>query len=195
MVKKPNKQTDAPLVRAAMDLQASIDEIETLTSRSAKVELSSQAELARAAELLSRAEARHHEFLAHLGALAGAVDDLRARQNQSASTLSQHAQSLEERRASYDALDTRFAQLAASASAMGSALAASEPGSNGAGAIDAAKAAVGKVRERMAAAVDEARVLTLDAKEAGFTDLEKQAHAIRQQLSSLLKKIDEALAS
>ncbi len=183
------KRADAKVVEAARDLAAALEVIETATSRSSKVELTSQRDLARAAELLAEAEAGHRDFLAHLGALATAVDDMRQRQNASAAALSTHEERLVGRRAAYEALERRFGLLAETASSVGAALASAHERGDG-----EAKEAMRKVRDRMGAAIDEARVLSVDAKEERFAELERQAHAIRQQLASLLDKIAGAVA-
>ena len=158
------RKAEAPLVQVAREVASALEAIETLTSRSSKVELTSSSELARAAELLAEAEARHRDFVTHFGALVTAIDDLRQRQNASATALSQNETLLLARRASHDALERRFELLADAASSMTAALASDHAAGNG------------------------------NAKDEGVPELERRAHAIRQQLASLLEKIDVALA-
>lgn len=190
MKKQGKTQEEAPVVRAARALAAALEEIELLTARTAKVEHTSAAELERSAELLRKAEAEHRAFLAHLASLAGAVEDARSRQNASAVALSQHEERWTERRAVHAGLEQRLAAVAEAAQAMTAALT-----TDASSTLEGVKAGMHGVRERLAATVEEARVLTADAREAGMVDVEKRAHAIRQQLGSLLRKIEQALGN
>lgn len=189
MSKKKNGAPEAPVVAAALALQEAVEEIERLTVRGGKLELSTRNEILRAGELLQKAAEAHRAFLGHLGELTQAVGGLRDRQNASAAQLSEQAQRLDDRRKEHEAMELRFAELGEAAREVGETMKAhGEPGDASAAAV---KAGLIAAKERLAAAVESARVLSQDAKAASFPELDAQAHAIRQQLSALLRKIDE----
>lgn len=171
-----------------MDLADTVEELERLTSRSAKLELTTRGEILRAGELLAKAADSHRAFLTHLGALTQAVGALRDRQNASAASLSEHAQRLDERRKEHEALEQRFTTLGEAARDIGEIVRAGAGEENGAGGV---KARLASAKGRLAEAVEAARVLAHDAREAKFPELESQAHAIRQQIGALLRKIEE----
>jgi hypothetical protein len=51
------------------------------------------------------------------------------------------------------------------------------------------RAALPAIRQKLAAVVEEASSLALAARDAELTDLERQAHAIRQQFEAMLAKL------
>jgi hypothetical protein len=181
------KDEEAPVVHAARELAEAIDELEHLTSRTIKNELTTRGELVRGGELLTRAAQAHRDFLGHLGALTQAVAALRDRQNASAGKLSEQATRFEARRLEHEALEQRFASLGAAAREIGEIVKA--PDGNGDGAAGM-KERLGAAKGRLADAVEAARVLAADARTANFSELESQAHAIRQQIQALLQKIE-----
>jgi chromosome segregation ATPase len=185
MSKKKNGASQAPVINAAYALTEAIDTLERVTVRCGKLELTTRNEISHAGELMGKAAESHRAFLACLGDLTQAVGALRDRQNASAALLSQQAERLDERRKELEALEQRFAALGDAAREIGEAMKSSptEP--------EAMKANLLGSKDRIAAAVELARALSQDAKDAKFTDLDSQAHAIRQQLAALLRKIDE----
>lgn len=188
---------EPPVATAATELHNTLEHIEVLTSRVGKLELVNRNEIVRAGELLQKAAEGHKSFLAHLTALTQAVNVLRERQNASADQLSQHAQRVEQRHIEHQQLEQRFTSIGAAARDV-STLMQDSGGGNGTP-TEPDREAMGKsltvAEERLSAAVEEARGLASDAREASFVDLERQADAMRQQLQSLLKKLDEARAS
>jgi hypothetical protein len=189
-VKKANSDEPA-LVRAARELSEAIERVERLTVRAGEVEVTSRKRLTRAGELLDTAAQAHRDFGAHLGALIEAVGGLRDRQNASAETLSAVAQAVDQRRQECEALEQRFAALGESAGTIGAELAETGASAEGDPATETQRlrAALPGIRGKMVAALEQAEALTADARAAGFADLEKQAHAVYQQLGALLDKL------
>jgi hypothetical protein len=178
-----NKKKDEPsLVHAARELHAALEEVERLTSRSIKQELATRSDLLRAGELLDKAASSHRLFLQQLVLLTQAVGELRDRQNASAEKLSRYAEELDGRRLAHEALDRRFAEIGDAANEIGVLIKAGMEGQG---------TDLGAVRERLKSAVESSRALWSDAREAGFAELERQAHAMRQQLQALLQKVEE----
>jgi chromosome segregation ATPase len=185
---------EAALIRAARELCEAIERVERLTDRAGEVKVSSRKRLTRAGELLDTAAQAHRDFGGKLGALIEAVGGLRDRQNRSAETLSALAQEVDGRRRECEALEQRFAALGEAAGAIGTELAEAGAIDQDAGGIERLQAALPGIRVRLADALDQAASLTADAHAADFGDLEKQAHAVRQQLASLLDKLGQAPA-
>lgn len=186
-------------MRSAAELHATIDEIDRLTSRLQKVELASREEITRAGRLLEEAAEAHKRFLAHLTAVTQLIAAMRDRQNASAVQLSQYAQHLEERHQQHVVLDERFAALGDTARQISvlikdGVVPEPEPGAEPPSAAEVA-AKLAPVKERLAEGAEEARALQADSREAGFVDLERQADAIRQQLRSLLNKLEHISGS
>jgi DNA repair exonuclease SbcCD ATPase subunit len=176
------------IVDVASELDDEVTSFETLTARVAKLELGSHKEILRAAELLGQAAESHKRFLEQLRSLIGAIDDVRSRQNQSAATLSAHATRLDERRMTYEQLQQRFASIGVDAHEV-NALIQRAPPAETPEAREENLTRLRQARERLTASVDAARVLVADAREAQLSDLERQADALRQQLSALAKKL------
>ena len=169
---------DPEIVRAAGQLQEALDELEKLTRRVVKQDLGTDAELTRAAELLVMSEQAHRAFLAHLASLAQAVETLRQRQNESARLCGERAELLDARRKRHDALAERFVAIGEGADLSGLL---HEHG-------DVARA-LEEAEQRLAGLVEQATGLFDEAREAELPELEKQAHAVRQQLAAMQRKI------
>jgi hypothetical protein len=191
--KKSGEHDQSPVMRAATELQGAIDRMERLTTRSVDLPLATRHQLLRAGELLQNAVESHQQFLDQLAALGRAVEDLRARQNASAEVLAQCAARVEERRKQCAALDDRFAAIGQAAREISAQMSQSSGNGGQVASTEEAqrfKETMRVARERLALTVEEAAALTTDAREAGLAEIERQAHAMRQQLQSLLQKLD-----
>jgi hypothetical protein len=175
------KPDAAPIVRAAMDLDAAVAELEQLTRRLTNQALRTDDDLVRAAELLASSEQAHRRFLDHLAALAAAVEDLRQRQNASARTCGERATLLDARRKLHDALSGRFGALGEAAREVLDLVGEASGGADG--------RVLEQAEEKLSVLVEQAGALFADAREAELTDLERQAHAMAQQLAALHRKV------
>ena len=184
--KKHGKHEEPPVVVASWELSRSIEELETLTRRVSRQPVHERAHLAKAGELLQNAAEGHQRFLTHLAALSGAIDELRQRLGASATVLAHEAERIDDRRAAFAALEARFTELGEGALRI-NALVQEKIGGG-----DPTPEALGAIASQLAEAADAADALTKDAREAGFTDLEEQAHARSQQLRSLHGKLAAA---
>ncbi len=189
MAKKGRTANEAPIVRAAIELQDALDRIERAAEKSEKLPLATRNHIVRAGEFLDGAAAGHREFAARLAELIGVVDEVRRGQNVSAETLSRCADRVSARQAEFEAFEKRFAELAETAREIGGTLAAAAgPGE--------AASTVGErllgVRDRVATSAEQARLLSEDAREAGLVELEREAHAISQQLGAILAKLERS---
>lgn len=186
-VTKKSAHEDTPILRAAHELHDVIEEMETLTRRVAKADLRTRNDLVRAGQLLSSAADAHRRFLAHLNALSDAVGELRDRQNASAVTLTAEAERVDARRTQHMALEERFAAIGAVAREIAaSVMVIDEPTEADRAELEAS---LRDVELRIASAAQDARALAVDAREADLPELEKQAHAMSQELQSLHHKL------
>ena len=185
------KREQTALVEAAKGLQDAFDEIERLTARSTAVEVSTWGEIVRAAELLQKATAAHGRFAKHLTDLSNSVSELRDRHNTAIEILAQQAARVDAQRVKHDALEQRFKAIAAAALQVDELTKAIPSVDNGDATAHAAAVSAGfaAVREGLGRAIDEARSVETEAKEAGLADLGKRAIGIRQQLESLIDKL------
>lgn len=182
-MKKRAKHEEPPVVVASWELSRSIEDLEALTRRVSRQPVHERAHLARAGELLKNAAEGHQRFLTHLTALSGAIDELRQRLGASATVLAHEAERIDGRRASFAALEERFNELGEGALRINTLV------QQRIGDGDATPEALSAIAAQLAEAANAAVTLTADARTAGFTDLEEQAHARSQQLRSLHGKI------
>jgi DNA repair exonuclease SbcCD ATPase subunit len=186
-VSQKKKKPESPLAEAVVKLEEEVEQLELLSRRASKVELVGQDEIVRAAELLKRSLDTHGRFVAYLTELTKGISAIRDRQNGAVEVLQHVSSKLEERRHAWTALEQRFGHLGTTAQDINAMIRAGgdEDG-------EAAKKRVGVAVDRLVAAAAEARVLMVDAREAGFAELEQQADAMQQQLASLATKLEEA---
>ena len=182
MVKKP-KNAEPPVVVAGWEIAKALEQLEEMTGRVARQQVHERAHLARAGELLQKAADGHQRFLTHLAALGRAIDELRERLGASATVLAHEAQRIDERRAAYAALEQRFVQLGEGALRINTLV------QELVGTDEPSPEKLGQIESQLSASANEADSLTEDARTAGFTDLETQAHARSQQLRSLHDKL------
>jgi chromosome segregation ATPase len=179
------------LVQAAEHLEADLSSFESLTARVTRMELTTHEEIRKAADILQKAADAHGSFVVHLRELIEAIDDLRSRQNASATRLSDCAGELDQRRLSYEALEQRFADLGTQAKEINELIRkATELGRDTPENRDTTLVNLRAARERLDLTVGSAAQLVADAREAKLVDLANQADALRQQLQSLAKKLE-----
>jgi chromosome segregation ATPase len=159
---------------AAAELTAEVHRFESLTERLGRLELASEEQMTKAADILSQAAQSHLRFVELLRAVVTGVEDARRRQNQSAVSLSNLEEGLNERRSAYEALRARFEKLGEGARELRERL----------GAGDGSHA-----RERLDELIAAARDLAGEARSAELVDLEREGHAMYQQLEALSRKL------
>ena len=187
MTKGRKGNAEPELVQAAIALHEALDRIERITERADKSALTTRHQIARAGEVLRNAADSHQEFARCLIALTQAVDRVRTRQNASAESLAATAQRVQDRQEELAAFQARFTALADAARDIGSQLGAGDPATKP---PEQARASLSAARERFTATAADARALAADARATGLVDLEKEAHAIGQQLEALASKLE-----
>ncbi len=183
LVTKKKGTVEPAIVRAAQGLSAAVDELDKRTRRVAKAELNNREGLVRAGELLQHAADGHADFLTRFDALSQAASELRERQNASATVLTNEVRRLDERRKVYSALEERFAALGQLAREIAASVKEIDKPEE--------RDKLGPIQERLASAVEDARSLANDAGAADFGDLERQAHAMRQQIQALHNRLEQ----
>jgi DNA repair exonuclease SbcCD ATPase subunit len=171
-------------------LETEVGRLEGITARVARLELNGERNLQRAAELLGQAAESHERFLSRLRALVDTVESAKQRHNHAADTLARCTSDLEARHRQYQALQERFGALASEARDVIGLMqgGVDEEGPDPDGPVERLRAASLRLR----ATAEAAGLLGVDAREANFLDLERQADAVRQQLHALSRKLQRA---
>lgn len=178
---------------AAVALAEELQRFETMAASLARASLTSQKSLDLAAKATRDAAASQARFAEHLRALVEAVTEARDRQAKAAATINTAVAEIDARTERFGALRARFTKLGEKAGEVNqlvqrAAALKREPGASGehseqlGRAMDEALAGLDLV-------VEAAREITNDAHEAGATDLEREAGALRQQVLSAKNKL------
>lgn len=183
---KKKKIDESELARSGAGVEEELEELELLTRRAKKLDLASRAEIVRAAELLKGALDVHGKFVAHLTALTQGVGAIRDRQNAAVEILQEVSTALDAKRQEYAALEDRFGHIGAAAREIDALMKVGVDEGP-----EAATKRLGAAIARLSSAADEASVLVVDARAAGFPELERQADATRQQLTALVGKLEQ----
>jgi hypothetical protein len=170
-----------PLVAAAEKLDASLAEHGRSARELARMTFDSRRNLEKAGEVISRIARQEQELSADMQGFVTALGAARDEQQADAERTQARALELVERRAQLDKLDTRLAMVGEAVKAIASLLEQLKAG--GGGGLGDALGQLGQITD-LAAGVTE------DARAAGFADVADEAHAMRQQLDSVLRKAE-----
>lgn len=181
----------AALFDALEALLSELERFEELATGARRTPLDSQKNLERAVRSLQDALAVQGRIGERLGALIAAIDGVRTRQEATAGALTTRVTELQERADRYGAFGERLAALindAAEVNALVQVCAAELKDSTaGKGAPPAGR--VDAILERMSSLTETAEQLSKDAGADGWTDVERQADSLRQQMLAARNKL------
>jgi uncharacterized coiled-coil DUF342 family protein len=186
--KNPTKK-DSPLVLAAAALDEELRRYDSLAEEAKRSHINSGKALERAVRVVQESTAHNETVHSKLRDLVKEIEDARVRQVESLNALLQVAQRAQTRSEQYEALLKRFAALGESARYVNTrAVEANEQRLSGAPEATILQG-LDDVQTQMAAVVAEAEALVALATEQDWTDLERQADAVRQQILAAKNKL------
>lgn len=171
-----------PLVAAAEALDTELRSLEALVSSANKEPLTSQKHLERAARQLAAVGELESRLRAALTTLVETIAGAGARQQTALEALGARAREIEQRFEAFKALAARRDQLGAQGAEVNEQIRAALAEGN-------ARAALPRALESLTRAAQEGEALFVLAREHEFNDLAREADSIRQQLSSLRRKL------
>jgi hypothetical protein len=174
---------DRPLLEAADRLDRALAEHGKAARELERLGVGSRRELVRGAELVSQIAAHDRALADEMQAFVAALTRAREVQQADADRVQARALALVGRRGELEALDRRLGLLAEAIRTVGALVATIKQG--GEPALEVLEA-LGQI-EQLA---DGARVVSEDARAAGFPDVADEAHALRQQLEAVGRKAD-----
>ena len=188
MPKNPTKK-QSPLVLAAAALDEELRRYDALAEEAKRSHITSGKTLERAVRVVQESTALNEAVQEKLRHLVKEIEAARVRQVESLSTLLETAQRAQARSEQYEALLKRFAALGESARHVNT-LALETDAKRQSGAPEATVLqGLDEVRTQMAAVVAEAEALVAVAAQQDWTDLERQAEAVRQQMLAAKNKL------
>lgn len=188
MPKNPTKK-ESPLVLAAAALDEELRRYDSLAEEAKKSHINSGKALERAVRVVQESTGRNEAVQAKLRDLVKEIEDARVRQVESLNTLLEAAQRAQARSEQYEGLLQRFAALGESARHVNT-LAVEANAQRQSGAPEATiLQGLDEVQTQMAAVVAEAEALVALATDQDWTDLERQADSVRQQILAAKNKL------
>jgi chromosome segregation ATPase len=178
------KEIDSPLVAAARELDAELQDFERASRALGKAPLDSQRHLERAAKLLEEVATSEDRLQARLGSLVQAIGAARARREAQVASIQERAREIERRTGEFQKLLTLYGALGQRAASTHAKLASAREE-----APDDASAALGGMDTELGALADDARALFEAARESEFTDVAKLADDLRQQIVSARSRL------
>jgi hypothetical protein len=188
----PKASSSSPLVAAAALLDQQLREYDDLASEAKKIQLDDEKALGRVARVLESSTTRQPAIQEALRTLVSEIDAARLRQQQSLDTLVEVSRALEARAFQFDALMKRFAALGESAHTVNQ-LTTEISAQQGEG-VPESKVLDGlrELEQHMGRVVEGAEDLARDAEQNGWTELARQADAVRQQVRAAKNKLSLA---
>jgi chromosome segregation ATPase len=188
------KETPA-LVAAAASLVDELSALDALAEEARHCRMRTEKGLSRAARLLTDSVEYRARIEEKLRALVGEIEAARTQQQQSIQALLEVAHELDERSKERDTLLARFGALGATAAQV-SALAVKlgDRRNEGAGEQELLER-LGDIRGQMERVAAEARALAETAEAGGWTEIARQADALRQEVLSTQNKLAMAQRS
>jgi hypothetical protein len=183
---------ESPLVLAAAALDEELRRYDALAEEAKRSHIDSAKTLERAVRVVQESTAHNEAVQNKLRELVTRIEEARVRQVDSLNVLLEAAQRAQARSEQYDALLKRFAALGESARHV-NAVAGEVNAKRHAGAPEAEiLEGLADIQTQMATVVAEAGALAALAGEQDWTDLERQADAVRQQVLAAKNKLTAA---
>jgi uncharacterized phage infection (PIP) family protein YhgE len=180
-----------PIVEAAAAFDGELERFSRLSDALARLSLEGEKHLERAAELLNELASSEERLGAHAQKLMSALTQSRDKQQAQAAAVGERAKEIEKRSLAFKALLERFQELgdeAAALNRLGQDMSEQVP-LDRAGAERALLPRLDELHERMSALAEQSQKVAEDAKGAGFQELSRKAHDLRQQLLSARNKV------
>jgi hypothetical protein len=192
VVPKNPANKESPLVVAAAALDEELRRYDSLADEAKRSHIDSAKTLERAVRIIQESTGRNETVQDKLRGLVAEIEAARIRQVESLNTLLEAAQRTQARSEQYDALLKRFAALGESARQV-NALAVEVDTQRRADAGETELVErLGTMETQMAGVVAEANALAALASEQDWSDLARQADAVRQQVLAAKNKISAA---
>jgi uncharacterized coiled-coil DUF342 family protein len=191
-VSKSAPKKESSLVLAAAALDEELRRYDSLADESSRSLINSAKTLERAVRLIQESTERNETVQDKLRGLVAEIEAARVRQVESLNTLLQAAQRTQARSEQYDALLRRFAALGESARQVNTLAVEVDAKRRADAAGDEILERLGAMETQMAGVVSEADELAALASEQDWTDLARQADAVRQQVLAAKNKIAAA---
>jgi hypothetical protein len=169
------------LVRAAEALESELARLETLARSLGKIRLDSEKDISKAAKELNEALAVPERLASGLQTLASAMAEMQSRQQLALESLATRATHIQQRVDKLGAHMQAFAALGKAAAQITARL-QSEP-TDGSAVLDGVDAALTHITEGARSLFDAARA-------DGFTDVAREAEALKQRVSALRKRLE-----
>ncbi|MDP9033416.1 MAG: hypothetical protein M3O50_01300 [Myxococcota bacterium] len=191
----PKAPSTSPLVAAAALLDQQLREYDDLAREAKRVELDDEKALARAARILESSTTRQPAIQEALRTLVSEIDAARVRQQESLDALVEVSRALEARAVEFDGLMKRFAALGESAHAVNQLT--TELSAQQSEGVPESQVLEGlrQLEQHMGHVVEGADRLARDAEQNGWTEIARQADAVRQQVRAAKNKLSLAQRS
>jgi hypothetical protein len=184
---------ESELTAAAEQLEADLRRFESLTDSLEKAPLNTEKQLERAAGLVQEVATLDEKLGIHVQALATAIGHARERQHAQSQRVHAVAQSLEQRTQVFQGLLEKYAALGRAAGELNQfASTVAFKQKDGAAPSEGAELVAGMqaLIQRMGDVTAHAESLVQAAEQAEFTDMARQADALRQQLLAARNKMN-----
>ncbi len=184
-----NTKIPSPLVAAAAALDDELRAYDDLAEEARRAPLNTEKGLERGLRAVRESTARNDSIQEKLRALVAQIEEARLRQVQSLETLLEAARAVQARSEQHEVLTQRFAALGAAASQV-NALASEVSAKRAEGGSDTeVLEGIGRMQKHMADVLAEAEAVSALATEQGWSDLSRQADAVRQQVLAVKNKL------
>jgi hypothetical protein len=185
---------NSALVDAALALEEQLEELDELARKAQKLPLDDLDNIRKTTDALARVGAMEEQLAARLQGLMAAIGELAQRQQQQGDTLRARADELASRREAHDALAARYIDLGRVASEINGSMQQLLEAQTQAPANEARATAVMTARQisgQLEGLMATADAVHADAVAQQFRELERQTHALRQQIGAARQRIDK----
>lgn len=188
----------SPLIDAAVALEEELEALDALARKAQKLPLDSRDNIRKTNEVLGEVGAMENGLTAKLQSLMSAISALAQRQQVQGEQLRARADEVAKRSEVYDALTARYVDLGRVASEINASMQQLVDAQAQAPAHEARATAALTARQitgQLDQLITNADDVHASAVAQQFQEIERQTHALRQQLSAARARIDKHLAS
>jgi chromosome segregation ATPase len=184
------KKGPSELMAAAAELDEQLSRFEELSDSIQKAPMNSEKQLARASKAINEIVEVGEGLQAHLAALITAINHFREKQEIYAVAVQKRAQEFQERSRELEGLLLQYRGLGQRAQELNAHMQSlGEVGEDNNGGRASLFSQLPDLEQRVGELLSGAQMLFEQADSAGFTDLQHQADALRQQLQSIRNKL------
>lgn len=182
------------LIAAAEALEEQLEELDGLARKAQKLPLDSLENIRKTTDALSQVGGMEQQLTSRLQALLTAVAELSQRQQEQVGQLAARAEELAKRHTAHDALAARYGDLGRVASEINSSIQqflATQAQAPASEARAMATVTARQISAQLATLMESADEVHASAVAEHFPELERQTHALRQQLGAARSRIDQ----